>query len=520
VAKREIGTIGENAFLNWCEPEGFRAQKSQADRLGWDFLLESEPARSIERPLDGQNDLPKFLIQVKSTEKAGTPPRIKLSALKHLVDADLPAAIVALLFSEGGRSPVRSLLVPVDQQVISETLHRVRREEARGNRRIHKTTVPVPLDRAIEFGSSGEGLEKVLFGMLGGAPSEYITEKIRYRQTCGFDDRAVIGRFFVPGDDARERIGELFLGGPRELSVMNLTIERRRFGIALENDRDHFREAVVEMNAPSLLSTSIELTSDAGEWASVEVEFFVAPPFAGKAGSRARFANTFVEVVVDFEKGLGGFSFDYAGGREVDLEEAVSIVEVGAILARSAKTLTIHFRGTKLELSLSLEEGPFKHWIHAAPVLRRILSAIARSGRRTTHRLRLSDFYDWIDKHMEFLAFASTPGVNLIFPRWSDDSGVDRQDAILVPFSLEFPGAQYTALIEIPIQSASRTEQEITLVGGQPHIVADIARAPGSDTADFIEMAIEKSKRDRNTNEPALVAGGFENWQAVILSVS
>jgi len=108
----------------------------------------------------------------------------------------------------------------------------------------------------------------------------------------------------------------------------------------------------------------------------------------------------------------------------------------------------------------------------------------------------------------------------LIFPRWPDYSAIDGQGVILVPFSLEFSSAQYTALIEIPIQSASRTEKEIALVGGQPRIVADVARASGSDTTDFIETAIEKSKRDRNTTEPALVAGGFENWHAVVLSVS
>ncbi|WP_271612348.1 hypothetical protein [Bradyrhizobium sp. CCBAU 21362] len=520
MAKRDIGAIGENTFLSWCEPEGFRAQKSQADRLGWDFVLESEPVRARERPLDVQNDLPKFLIQVKSTEKAGRPPRIKLSALKHLVDADLPAAIIALFFAKDGRLPIRSLIVPVDEALITDTLRRVRREEARGNRAIHKTTIPVPLDRAIDIGPSGEGLGDALTGMIGGAVSEYIAAKIRQRQTCGFDDRAVVGKFFVPGEDAAKKIGELFLGGPRELNVFDLTIERRRFGIALENDREHFQQAVLEMNAPPLTTTTIELVSDTGEWASMEVGVFISPPFEDKARSPVRFANAYLEVVLDFEKEWAGLTFNYTGERKVDLEEAVSIVEVGAILARPIKTLTIHFRGTKLELSLGPEEGPFQHWLHAAPVLRRILSAIARSGRRTTHQLMLSDFYEWIERHTEFLAIATAPGVNMIFPRWSEDAVVDQQDAILTPFSLEFGGAQYTALIEIPIDVASRTEAEITLVGGQPHVVADVARLPGSDTADFIEAAIEKSKRDRNRTEPALVAGDFENWQAVILSVS
>ena len=286
MAKRDIGAIGENTFTSWCEPEGFRAQKSQADRLGWDVLLESEPSRSRERPLDAQNDLPKFLIQVKSTERAGRPPRIKLSALKHLVDADLPAGIIALFFAKDGRLPTRSLLVLVDEALITDTLRRVRGEEARGNRAIHKTTVPVPIDRAIEIGPSGEGLGDALIGMLGGGVSEYITAKITHRQTCGFDNKVVVGKFFVPGADATKEIGELFLGRPRQLNVFDFTIERRRFGIALENDREHFRQAVLEMNAQPLMSTTIELMSDAGEWASMEAGFFVPPPLMATREAR------------------------------------------------------------------------------------------------------------------------------------------------------------------------------------------------------------------------------------------
>ncbi|MDK1389647.1 hypothetical protein QN224_30205 [Sinorhizobium sp. 8-89] len=167
--ERDVGTMGENQFLSWCQPEGFRAQKSAVDRLGWDFLLEREPVRASDRPLDGQNDLAKFLVQVKSTDRAGEAPRIKLSALKHLVDADLPAAIVVLEFGGGSRLPTRSLIVPVDEVIIHRTLRRVRREESRGNRKLHKITVPVPLDRAIELGNAGEGLSDALNVMIAGS---------------------------------------------------------------------------------------------------------------------------------------------------------------------------------------------------------------------------------------------------------------------------------------------------------------------------------------------------------------
>ncbi|MVA27575.1 hypothetical protein V6582_01685 (plasmid) [Agrobacterium vitis] len=277
---RDVGTIGEDQFVSWCQPEGFRAQKSRVDRLGWDFLLEREPVRTADTPLDGQNNLPKFLVQVKSTDRPGETPRIKLSALKHLVDADLPAAIVILEYGNAARLPRRNLIVPVDAQIMYRTLHRVRREEARGNRKIHKVTVPVPLERAIELGAAGEGLSDALDAMVGGSFSSYLKNKIQQRQTCGFEDGSITGHFLIPGENAEEKVHSLFLGKRREIDVVDFTVERRRFGIRLDNDIDFFREAVLEFNAPSLMSVSIELEDlEDGTWTKFPVDMFAVPPF-------------------------------------------------------------------------------------------------------------------------------------------------------------------------------------------------------------------------------------------------
>ncbi|GGI27396.1 hypothetical protein GCM10010987_44180 [Bradyrhizobium guangdongense] len=518
VSVPDLGARGENVFIGWCEPEGFRAQKSQADRLGWDYLLEGEPLRMKERPLDSQNDLPKFLIQVKATE-GSQPPRIKLSALKHLVDADLPAAIVVMFFVKDGRTPIRTLLVPVDQKMIYDTLKRVRSEEAKGKRNIHRITILVPLDRAVELSPAGEGLAKALNGMLGGAPADYIAGKVDYRKTCGFDNRSIVGRFFVPGENAGEKIGQLFLGGPRTLKVTDLTIERRRFGIPLDNDRDEFREAVLELNVSSSMSTTVELSSEAGEWTSVELEMFVTPIFDGKLGP-VRLANNFLEFLIDFPKAEANLTLNYDGERIVDLEEAVAIIEIGVILARPQKSITLRFKGKELKLEMAPGEGPFAHWIPAAPVLRRIVSAMVRAGRQTARRFKFADFVDWVDTHIEFLAVASTPGVNIIFNHWPDEIQLTSDDALLTPFSLECFGSRYTALIELPIVSSSRSEPEVTLIGGRPHIVSEVVRALNADTSDFVESAVERSNKDRGSKRPAFFAEGFSNWDKVMLSIS
>ncbi|WP_435655777.1 hypothetical protein [Brucella pituitosa] len=249
--RRDVGTIGENEFISWCEPEGFKWTRPSNDRLGWDFILEREPEPRDDLPLDRQNELPKFLVQIKSTDRLGEAPRIKLSALKHLVDADMPAVIIILEFGKGARQPKRCRVVTVDAQLISYALHRTRQREAAGKRSLHKERVRIPLDGAIELSPTGEGLSKTLDHMVGGSFSDYVKDKIRIRETCGYDEGMATGRFAVRGKDAKERIQNLLLGRSSEIDVADLTIENRRFGISLANDTSFFDQAVLEYHAPA-----------------------------------------------------------------------------------------------------------------------------------------------------------------------------------------------------------------------------------------------------------------------------
>lgn len=507
---RDLGDMGESAFKDWCAPEGLYAQKSEADRHGWDYLLERLPERADDRPLDGQHAMPKYLIQVKATEDQTNPPRIKLSALKHLVDADLPAAIAVLVYAEDGRRPHRRLLAPVNDKVIYDTLRRVRREEAKGNRAINRITVPVDLSAAEPVGEAGEGLGDILTKFFGDDPSAYVRRKALYRQNCG-KSYPMVGGFFVPGDDAGRKVGDLFLGKSRELEVTDLTIESRRFGIALPNDRQVIREAVVKMKASPLMGATIEIEATTGEWASVSVDvFMMPPPISEIGGSRIRLANSMIETVLDFEAGRAEFTFDYSGMREVDLDEAVSLIEIGAVLAQPEKTMTVVFKDIRMPLTITGEPGPFRHWIPLAPVLRRVVSAVGRSRFQPRSRVKLDAFYDWLDRHASEIALASTPGVNMMFPRWAEDHVVDGQDAVLVPLPITVAGLLYTALVEVPIISTSRDEAEIKIVGGEPRLIAEVVRAAGADTTDFIDTAIETFHREAGSEKPALlVAGGF-----------
>lgn len=509
--KPDLGTRGQNEFASWCEPEGFHAQKSEPDRLGWDFMLEADPQRCPSRPLDGQNDLPKFLVQVKTTEQSISAPRIKLSALKHLVDTDLPAAIAVLFYERRARRSKRCVIVPVDDALVADTLLRVREQEAKGNRDIHRVKIPIPMDRATEIGPDGQGLSRALHSIVNGSPDSYAIHKKRIRETCGFDEQPVIGRFFVPGENARQMLSDLFLGGKRQLEINHLTIDQQRFGIPLSNDQIYLRDAILEMEAPALLSASIELEADTGEWAAVPVDVFIPPPFStDDEMPKIRLADRNLEVVLDFQAERAGVTFDYDGSRTVDFEEAVKAYEIGAILARPKKKVTIQVQDARITFPVIEDEGPFKHWIPVAPMLRRISTAISKSTRQVKGTIQFAAFNEWVDTHAELLALGSIPEGQLIFPRWPDDGIVDEVEQILAPISVVLMGVQYAALIEVPIASVARDDTEITIVAGQPGVVDDVIRAPGADISDFVDLSVEAFKRRKGITGPVLISGGFE----------
>jgi hypothetical protein len=83
-----------------------------------------------------------------------------------------------------------------------------------------------------------------------------------------------------------------------------------------------------------------------------------------------------------------------------------------------------------------------------------------------------------------------------------------------VPLPITLTGLLYTALVEVPIVATSRDHSEIKIVGGEPRVIAEVVRAAGADTTDFIDMAIETFHRETGNEKPALiVAGGFSTDQ-------
>jgi hypothetical protein len=182
-----LGRRGQSIFKGWLEDSDLIPQPPESDRLGWDFLVEFQPIRRLDVPLDQQDDLKKAFVQVKSTSHSAKSVRGKLSAFKALVDTDFPA-FVALLELAHGKNISRARLLHIGEQEIEIILKRAREIEASGNVELLRIKISLPLATATEIDTEGSNLASAILNYIGPNTSDYIQRKARVRRECGYND--------------------------------------------------------------------------------------------------------------------------------------------------------------------------------------------------------------------------------------------------------------------------------------------------------------------------------------------
>ncbi|WP_346296147.1 hypothetical protein LRC39_01790 [Rhodopseudomonas sp. P1] len=255
---QELGDLGESDFQGWCIRNSLRCTKSNPDRMGWDFFVEFPSQATRGRSLDSQNDLKKVMIQVKSSRNKFEHVRCKLSALKNLVDADIPAFIACLQFN-GDNRVIHAMLVHIGTAAIEVILRRVRQAEADGAPDLHRTFLSLPLDDANEIHLDGSNLRALLEQHIGSSNSQYLQQKIRARASCGYDHNSIGVNFSFDGDD--EQLVEFLIGRHPEITITNLTIQRRRFGIALPSDIDRIENGTLSVKSSDAAEATITVSN-------------------------------------------------------------------------------------------------------------------------------------------------------------------------------------------------------------------------------------------------------------------
>ena len=167
---RNLGQMGESTFSLWCGQAGLTANGSKVDRTGWDFFVEF-PFVGNADPTQLHAPSIECRVQVKATDKADRLLPIKLSNLRRLITAQMPAFFV---FIEFDRMDVaqRAFLVHVDDNLISKTLKRIHElDNTSKTFDHHKRTLTVRYGAAHEVAAlTGDSLKQKIEGYVGFSP--------------------------------------------------------------------------------------------------------------------------------------------------------------------------------------------------------------------------------------------------------------------------------------------------------------------------------------------------------------
>lgn len=242
---QKLGNQGEKALQYLCAGYSIVSTRTDEDRLGWDYFLEVPQVNTKEQPIDKTNDMLRCLVQVKATTKSKHQISVKATALKPLIDADLPAFII--LFEFEGNNVRRLFIRHIDEAIIELTLRRMRHslnKSEKKQRDLGYITIHYEITDEIQY--TGESLAKKLWSYVQKDFINYIQSKNNFRKWVGYNEIPI--SFTV--QSTRNPIIDLIehdLGIIPKLEVPQFTIKDNRFDVEVDQPLAQFIQGKMQI---------------------------------------------------------------------------------------------------------------------------------------------------------------------------------------------------------------------------------------------------------------------------------
>jgi hypothetical protein len=474
---RDIGDLGQDHFRGLCTGNGLSAVPANPDKHGWDFFVEFPPNLDPTIPLDRQNTLFKFLVQVKSTETDSTSILFKLSALKRLVDADLPAVIAHMQYDKDAPLPARIRLLHIGPTHIENVLKRVREEQKRGRTDIHNIQVSISLDGSTEINMDGSSLKDALRSFVPGSPASYASEKEAFRSKCGFNENSFHAVFSLANGSGEDELVDLMLGKIPQLAVSELVVSKKRFDIELDIDVERFAHGQLSVEVkPHSTGRIFVIDPDSVRRPSLEVSFYTPGiPTLDPESRRVRASNDFLELTLNFGTGRCDFNFRIDPDSKYPLGRLSSAISFGHALAKEGISLEIQIDtlGT-IPLALNAPSASDNRWSLLSEFSEILSIALFRYRREIQLDISLSELSRYLDENVEMFGLLTRPGLRLGFAVASNGPQFDPNDVLVIaPVCIRFGTLVYVAVVKIHATIDSKQENSVKILGSAPSILED-----------------------------------------------
>ncbi|WP_143103603.1 hypothetical protein [Phytopseudomonas straminea] len=356
--------MGESIFSAWCADAGLIPNDSSAaDVTGWDFYVEF-PFSSSGGPMDLHRGPCECKVQVKSTDKRKRSLAIKLSNLRRLVTAPMPAFFLFLEF-DGGSGVERAYLVHVGEDIISRVLKRIR--ELGERVALNKKTMTISYGEAEQLPvASGNALREKIVEYVGEDLAKYVSDKSDLLSSAGFEDGCAQMRFTTEGAQNLQDLIDVSIGAKESVPVSSVKGFYRRFGIEDENPFLSLKDGRMEM--PSLSPTAVGVIRFKEDVFSVGADFparlYVSPfnSSVPREMARMRVESDFFDICLNPYTSAAVYNFSFGAGASAGLKQFRDLLIFVGLIASARKKLNceLEFEGYPLlEFTLKGSKGEF-----------------------------------------------------------------------------------------------------------------------------------------------------------------
>lgn len=362
---RNLGRLGESTFQTWCANDGISYNSSVIDETGWDFYLEM-PASSDGRIPEVHDAAIECKVQVKATDGKHGKCSIKLSNLKKLASAPMPAFFVFLEFN-GKSSPVRAFLVHMDKPLITKVLTRVYREEQlNGTFNHHAKSMTIKYEKSHEIKISEDGFLRSAIERHVGEMHKYVQEKQSHLRSTGFEGGAVTLDFSVEGTTALEDLIYVSIGAKKSVGVSNFRGFNTRFG--LRNSVPSFEHPTALLEMPDLKASAVgyvKVLDEEHKQLKLACKFYISPFSNPNAADTLKFrvVGDGFELVASPHKGAVTFTFDVTTAK-LPLRKLRDGLRFMRLMFSSSSPVDVEFipeGRSKFSFNMNAGAVPFEH---------------------------------------------------------------------------------------------------------------------------------------------------------------
>lgn len=365
---KDLGQMGESTFNLWCAQAGLTANGSKVDKTGWDFFVEFPFA---ERVAPSQIHAPALecKVQVKATDKTDRKLSIKLSNLRRLITAPMPAFFV---FIEFDRKDVaqRAFLVHVDESLISKTLKRIHElENVSGCFDHHKRSLTIHYGPENEIPTlRGESLKQKIEEYVPSGMSAYVANKSQHLKSTGFENGFAQITFSTEGETNLTDFIDVSIGLKQSVQISKFESFHTRFGLKSKDPIIERADGMLEM--PDIKPTAtgtIRFREDRLSPGLVfSCRFYSSPlnPILPRKLVKFRIEADCFDITMNPFTGAANYKMNAGAGVRLPIKQLRDAIYLMRTITSSAKKILVDFSLTGMntvDFALNANDQPFEY---------------------------------------------------------------------------------------------------------------------------------------------------------------